>query len=68
MGVFRCDIMGLLSGSKECAQCGKDLEDVDVVKQGGKKFCSQDHADAFQEEHGEGDHNTEEDRDVCEFC
>lgn len=61
--------MGLLSGSKKCAQCGTDLEDADdVVKQGGKKFCSQDHADEFQEQHGEGDHNTEEDKDVCEFC
>lgn len=59
--------MGLLSKSKKCAQCGKELED-DVVEENGKKFCSQEHADQFVEEHGEGDHNTEEDRDVCEFC
>lgn len=61
--------MALLAGKTTCAQCGTDLEDADdVVKQGGKKFCSQDHADTFEEEHGEGDHNTEDDADVCEFC
>lgn len=61
--------MALLAGKKKCAQCGKRLENVDeVVERKGKKFCSEDHADAFQEQHGEGDHNTEEDYDVCEFC
>ncbi|MDY6770354.1 MAG: hypothetical protein SV186_00180 [Candidatus Nanohaloarchaea archaeon] len=61
--------MGLLSGSKKCAQCGKDLSDVeDVVEQGGKKFCSKDHAETFEEEHSADDHDDEEDRDVCEFC
>lgn len=57
------------AGKTKCAQCGTDLADVDEpVDQNGKKFCSQDHADTFAEEHGEGDHNKEDDRDVCEFC
>lgn len=61
--------MALLAGKKTCAQCGRDLDEVDdVVKEGGKKFCSPDHTDTFQEQHGEGDHNTEEDYEVCEFC
>jgi hypothetical protein len=61
--------MGLLTKENTCAQCGKDLDDVDdVVKEGGKTFCSSDHAEEFQDQHGEGDHNTEEDRDICEFC
>lgn len=60
--------MGLLTKSHKCAQCGKKLEDGEAVEQDGKEFCSEDHADQFAEEHGEGDHNTEEGQDVCEFC
>ncbi|MDY6788493.1 MAG: hypothetical protein SVV03_00875 [Candidatus Nanohaloarchaea archaeon] len=57
------------AGKDKCAQCGTDLADIDEpVKQGGKNFCSQKHADKFDKQHGEGDHNKEDDREVCEFC
>jgi hypothetical protein len=58
--------MGLLTKNK-CAQCGGDLGD-DPVERQNKKFCSDDCAEQFEDEHGEGDHNTEEDKDVCQFC
>ncbi|MCJ7429571.1 MAG: hypothetical protein MUP66_04250 [Candidatus Nanohaloarchaeota archaeon QJJ-5] len=57
--------MGLLDD--RCMQCGEELGD-DPVERDGKEFCSEEHAEQFAEEHGPGDHNTEEDQDVCRFC
>ncbi|MCJ7450667.1 MAG: hypothetical protein MUP58_02915 [Candidatus Nanohaloarchaeota archaeon QJJ-9] len=51
--------MGVADDLDLCASCGEDLSGVDsLVEEGGKKFCSEECADEYEETEGE----------VCEFC